>query len=64
MINARPAVGVATNWEIGSRNVSTADDGPRSETMSRTAFTVRSPWPKTPSRDTMASSAGKIDRTA
>ena len=43
MINARPAVGVATNWAIGSRNVSTADDGPRSETMSRTAFTVRSP---------------------
>ena len=38
-----PAVGVSTNCAMGSRNVSTAEDGPRSSTICRTASVVGCP---------------------
>ena len=48
----------------GVRSVSTAEDGPRSSTICRTASVVRCPCPNTPSKETSASSAGNSDRTA
>ncbi len=60
---ARPALGASTNCSTGPRSVSTADDGPSSSIICITASTVFSPWPKTPSSDTSARSAGKSEST-
>jgi hypothetical protein len=63
-ISAKPADGVLTNCSIVGRRVSTADVGATLLTVSRTASVVLLPWPKTPSSDTSASSAGNSDSTA
>ena len=49
---------------IGAWNVLAADAGPSAETVSVSTFVIRSGSPKSPSSETITSSAGKIDSTA
>jgi len=61
---ASPAPDCVVSWEMGPESSSTSDDGAYWSRKSRIAVVVASPCPKTPSRDTSASSAGKMDSTA
>ena len=49
---------------MGSSSSVTSAAGAYWSRKSRIAWVVASPWPNTPSRDTMASSAGKRESTA
>ena len=61
MIPAPPRLSVIDS--IGPWNVLAADAGPSAETVSVSTFVIRSGSPKSPSSETITSSAGKIDST-
>ena len=62
MTRPRPTAAFWVSWLSGSRIVSATAPAPTSESTPTSASVLPS-WPKMPSSETMASSAGKSART-